>query len=49
MFKLFNIYDLKQSKAYAGVIIEIINKISRGEPPVMFSDGKQTRGLCARE
>jgi len=43
ILRLFNVYGPKQSKAYAGVIIEFIRRVSRGEPPVIFGDGEQTR------
>jgi len=43
ILRLFNVYGPKQSRAYAGVIIEFIRRVSRGEPPVIFSDGEQTR------
>jgi UDP-glucose 4-epimerase len=43
ILRLFNVYGLKQSRAYAGVIIEFIRRVSRGEPPVIFGDGEQTR------
>jgi UDP-glucose 4-epimerase len=31
ILRLFNVYGPKQSKAYAGVIIEFIRRVSRGE------------------
>jgi UDP-glucose 4-epimerase len=43
ILRLFNAYGPKQSRAYAGVIIEFIRRVSRGEPPVIFGDGEQTR------
>jgi len=43
ILRLFNVYGPKQSRAYAGVIIEIIRRVSRGEPPIVFGDGEQTR------
>jgi UDP-glucose 4-epimerase len=43
ILRLFNVYGPKQSRAYAGVIIEFIRRVSRGEPPVIFGDGGQTR------
>lgn len=43
VFRLFNVYGAKQSRAYTGVIIEFIKRISRGEPPIIFGDGSQTR------
>jgi UDP-glucose 4-epimerase len=43
ILRLFNVYGPKQSRAYAGVIIEFIRRVSRGEQPVIFGDGEQTR------
>jgi len=43
ILRLFNVYGPKQSRAYAGVIIEFIRRVSRGEPPVIFGNGEQTR------
>ncbi|MEM0118879.1 MAG: SDR family NAD(P)-dependent oxidoreductase [Thermofilaceae archaeon] len=45
VLRLFNVYGPKQSKAYAGVVVEFIKRIQRGEPPVIFGDGAQTRDL----
>lgn len=43
ILRLFNVYGPKQSKAYAGVIMEFLRRVTRGEPPVIFGDGEQTR------
>jgi nucleoside-diphosphate-sugar epimerase len=43
ILRLFNVYGPKQSRAYAGVIIEFIKRVFRNEPPVIFGDGEQTR------
>ena len=43
ILRLFNVYGPKQSRAYAGVIIEFIRRVSRGEQPIIFGDGEQTR------
>ena len=43
ILRLFNVYGPKQSRAYTGVIIEFIKRVSRGEPPVIFGNGEQTR------
>jgi len=43
VLRLFNVYGLKQSRAYSGVIVEFIKKALRGEPPVIFGDGEQIR------
>lgn len=45
IFRFFNVYGPRQSKAYAGVISEFIKRISRNEPPVIFGDGEQTRNF----
>ncbi len=40
----FNCYGPRQNeRSYAGVIPLTIERILRGEPPVLFGDGKQTR------
>ncbi|MGC9107307.1 MAG: NAD-dependent epimerase/dehydratase family protein [Infirmifilum sp.] len=43
IFRLFNVYGPKQSKAYAGVITEFLRRVSKGEAPVIFGDGTQSR------
>jgi UDP-glucose 4-epimerase len=43
VFRLFNVYGPRQSRAYAGVVAEFIKRVKRGEPPVIFGDGEQTR------
>jgi len=43
ILRLFNVYGPKQSRSYAGVIIEFTRRVSRGEPPVIFGNGEQTR------
>ncbi len=43
ILRFFNVYGPKQSKAYAGVVIEFIKRVSKGEPPIIFGDGEQTR------
>lgn len=45
VLRLFNVYGPKQSKAYAGVVMEFVKRIQQGEPPVIFGDGMQTRDL----
>jgi UDP-glucose 4-epimerase len=45
ILRIFNVYGLEQSKAYSGVVIEFIRRVLRGEPPVIYGDGKQTRDL----
>ena len=42
--RFFNVYGSRQSGGpYAGVIHRFIKRLKRGEPPVIFGDGKQTR------
>jgi len=43
ILRFFNVYGPRQSKAYAGVITEFVKKATRGEPPIIFGDGEQTR------
>jgi len=43
ILRLFNVYGVGQSLAYAGVIARFIEKASKGKPPVIYGDGKQTR------
>jgi len=43
ILRLFNVYGPRQSRAYAGVIIEFTRRVSRGESPVIFGAGGQTR------
>ncbi|MEM1638492.1 MAG: GDP-mannose 4,6-dehydratase [Desulfurococcaceae archaeon] len=41
--RLFNVYGPCQSEAYAGVITKFINRVKRGELPIIFGTGGQTR------
>lgn len=41
--RLFNVYGLGQNPEYAGVITKFIERLSAGEPPIIFGDGGQTR------
>ena len=43
ILRFFNVYGPRQSKAYAGVITEFVKRATRGEPPIIFGDGEQTR------
>lgn len=45
VLRLFNVYGPRQSRAYAGVVAEFIKRVQRGEPPVIYGDGTQTRDL----
>lgn len=39
----FNVYGLGQSGSYTGVISKFVERVRRGEPPVIYGDGSQTR------
>ena len=43
ILRLFNVYGPGQTGAYAGVITKFIERTSRGEPPIIYGDGEQTR------
>ncbi|MCS7113215.1 MAG: NAD-dependent epimerase/dehydratase family protein [Nitrososphaerota archaeon] len=39
----FNVYGPGQRGSYVGVIARFIDRVRRGEPPVIYGDGSQTR------
>lgn len=39
----FNVYGPGQTGPYAGVITKFIERVKRGQPPIIYGDGKQTR------
>jgi UDP-glucose 4-epimerase len=41
--RFFNVYGENQSDEYAGVITKFAIRLSRGLPPIIYGDGKQTR------
>ncbi|MEM2093848.1 MAG: SDR family oxidoreductase [Candidatus Bathyarchaeia archaeon] len=44
VLRLFNVYGPGQSgEGYSGVIAKFIHRIKRGQPPIIFGDGTQTR------
>lgn len=43
ILRIFNVYGPKQSRTYAGVVIEFIRRVLRREPPIIYGDGEQTR------
>jgi len=43
ILRLFNVYGPGQTGAYAGVVTKFIERTSRGEPPIIYGDGEQTR------
>ncbi len=43
ILRLFNVYGPGQSSAYAGLIAKTIDRVLRGEPPIIYGTGRQTR------
>lgn len=43
VLRIFNVYGPGQSGGYAGVISRFIDRVSTGEPPIIYGDGLQTR------
>jgi len=43
VLRLFNVYGPGQSLSYAALIPSTIRRVLRGEPPVIYGDGSQTR------
>ncbi|MDH5374398.1 MAG: SDR family oxidoreductase [Candidatus Bathyarchaeota archaeon] len=42
--RYFNVYGPRQAKnLYSGVIIQFIDRLKQGKPPVIYGDGEQTR------
>ena len=42
--RFFNVYGLRQvNNGYAGVITKFIERVSHGQPPLIYGDGEQTR------
>lgn len=41
--RIFNVYGPRQSRSYAGVIVEFLKRVSEGKPPVIYGDGLQVR------
>jgi UDP-glucose 4-epimerase len=41
--RFFNIFGPRQTALYAGVVTEFIKKLKRGEAPLIFGDGLQSR------
>jgi len=45
--RYFNVYGPRQSHGpYSGVITKFISRLMRGEPPVIYGDGEQTRDFA---
>jgi UDP-glucose 4-epimerase len=45
--RLFNVYGIGQSLAYAGVITRFAHRISNKLPPIIYGDGNQTRDFIS--
>lgn len=45
--RFFNIYGKGQNPRYAGVITKFIERLSRGLPPIIHGDGRQTRDFIS--
>jgi len=43
ILRLFNVYGPRQSRSYSGVVVEFVRRALRGEPPIIYGDGEQTR------
>ncbi len=43
ILRLFNVYGPRQSLAYAGVITKFAERMLRGDLPIIYGDGEQTR------
>jgi UDP-glucose 4-epimerase len=41
--RFFNVYGEGQNQQYAGVITKFAERLSKGVPPLIYGDGKQTR------
>ena len=41
--RYFNVFGIRQNPNYAGVITKFLQRLEKGEPPVIFGDGSQTR------
>lgn len=47
VLRLFNVYGPRQGfSQYSGVIAQFTDRIRRGQPPIIFGDGKQTRDFA---
>jgi UDP-glucose 4-epimerase len=47
ILRFFNVYGEGQSKEYAGIITNFIDRLSAGLPPVIYGDGRQTRDFVS--
>lgn len=43
ILRFFNVYGSGQTSSYAGVITKFLERLSRGQSPIIFGDGSQTR------
>lgn len=45
--RFFNVYGQGQVSQYAGVITSFMERLSKGLPPIIYGDGKQTRDFVS--
>jgi len=45
--RFFNVYGKGQSPEYAGVITKFLERLSKGQAPLIYGDGKQTRDFVS--
>jgi UDP-glucose 4-epimerase len=47
--RIFNVYGRNQTSRYAGVVTKFVSRLTKGMPPIIYGDGKQTRDFIAVE
>jgi UDP-glucose 4-epimerase len=45
--RIFNVYGRNQTSRYAGVVTRFASRLSKGMPPIIYGDGKQTRDFVS--
>ena len=45
--RIFNVYGRNQTSRYAGVVTRFASRLSKGMPPIIYGDGKQTRDFIS--
>src|SRR5918994_5150933 len=45
--RIFNVYGRNQTSRYAGVVTRFASRLSKGKPPIIYGDGKQTRDFIS--
>jgi UDP-glucose 4-epimerase len=45
--RIFNVYGRNQTSRYAGVVTRFASRLSKGIPPIIYGDGKQTRDFIS--